>query len=202
MLFLIKSTWWSFITYLSETLGYFKHCSLNWSITFKGTASWQWVLLHFYFTFSPVWGDSGCIWADKHQQWRVYGGWQTVVFGTFRDVGCIFQGAGPSGGSAFTHSCVNTLVPGLSYGVWHLPRCSRKPYPRKNVPNDNLITTSRPSISQLGTVGTPLLKPSPLPLLFARGRHQAHRRDLMGRRPQRPRFQVQHIRRTAGDLKV
>lgn len=59
MLFLIKSIWWALITCLSEILGCFKHCSLKGSITFKGTASQQRVLLHFYFTFSPVSGDSG-----------------------------------------------------------------------------------------------------------------------------------------------
>lgn len=75
MLFLIKSIWWSLITCLSETLGCFKHCSLKGSITFKGNASRQKVLLHFYLTSSPVSSDSGCIWADKQQQWRVYGGW-------------------------------------------------------------------------------------------------------------------------------
>lgn len=75
MPFLIKSIWWSLITSLSETPGCFRHYFLNWSITFKYTASPQWVLLHFYFTFPPMSKDSGCIWADKNQWWRVYGGW-------------------------------------------------------------------------------------------------------------------------------
>ena len=100
-LFLIKSIWWALITCLSEILGCFKHCSLKGSITFKGTASQQRVLLHFYFTFSPVSGDSGCMRADKQEQWRVYGGWQTEGFVTFKDVGCHISGAGPSDVSAF-----------------------------------------------------------------------------------------------------
>lgn len=105
MLFLIKSIWWSLITCLSQTPCCFKQCSLNWSIMFKCTPSRHWVLLHFYFTFSPVSSDSGCKGAEKRQQEEVCGGWWTVGFVTFQDVGCHI-----SGGRAQWQVCFHLLV--------------------------------------------------------------------------------------------
>lgn len=68
----------------------------------------------------------------------------------------------------FVHECF-----GPRAQLWTLtspPRCSRKPYPGKNVPNNSLIITRRCSIVWLATVSSSFWKPTLPLLLFAGGR--------------------------------